>query len=345
MDQFLLSIFLVIGAGVSHATFGLGQKYFKPLAWEAFWLPFSFISMLVIAPLWASFGVPDVWEAMTSIPAKIFFWSAFFGACWGVGAIFWARSLIWIGLALTYGICLSIAMAMGSLVPMVQREGVVQSPAFPFIILGTVVMLLGVFLITFAGIRRDRIQLTEGKEIRGITPGRLFKLGLVLAVFAGVSAALENIGYDHALPAAAAAEAQGASKINASLVPWIIVFIGGFLVQGGYSLYLLIKNKTYTTYITNKAWLPWVKIIITSFFWFAALAFYGQGAALMGRLGTSIGWTMFLSLSLIISNIYAYLFGEWKGAERPLSVMLLGTAVLLISWTILGYANNLTFGT
>jgi L-rhamnose-H+ transport protein len=342
MNELTLSLLLVAGAGTCHATFGLGQKNFAPFAWEAFWFLFAVVSMLVIPPLWTLAVVPDVGAAIAAVPRERLILSAFFGACWGVGAIFWAKSLMWIGLALTYGICLSIAMALGSLVPMLQIPNITANPAFPFIIFGTVLMLAGVAVITVAGVMRDRLQTRHGVQIRGVVPGFLFRAGVVLAVFGGVSAALENIGYNHALPAARVAQQQGASPQNASLVPWLIVFVGGFLVQGGYALFIMLRNRSYRTYVAKGATKGYLKLLLTSLFWYAALALYGQGAATMGKLGTSIGWTMFLSLSLIISNCYAYMFGEWSNARDPLKVLMIGNAVLLVSWIILGYANSLT---
>ncbi len=163
-------------------------------------------------------------------------------------------------------------------------------------------------------------------------------MGLVIAIFSGILGALQNIGYSEAQHTAIN---LGADDTVANLVSWMLVFVGGFLVQGGYTLYLLIRNKSYKTYSIRPYWKPWIKIVITSLFWFAALAFYGQGAAKMGELGTSVGWTMFLSLSLVISNTYAYFFGEWKGVALPLRILMLGNAVLVCSWIVLGYANSL----
>ena len=332
----LAIIFVIIG-GVSHATFGLGQKKFEPLSWEAFWLPFAFVSMIIIPLMWAFTKGTEIWAVFFSLPVSTIIFTAFFGACWGLAAIFWGKALIWLGMSLVYGIVLSITMATGSLVPMLRIEGVVDSPAFPFILLGTAVMLVGVYIITLAGIKRDKLQTTE-KKIIGVVSGRLFRLGLILAVLSGLLGALQNIGYSEAQTKALN---MGASNSNANLVSWLIVFIGGFLVQGGYTFYLLLKNKSYSTYKIKPAWKSWLKIIITSLFWFMALAFYGQGSTMMGKLGTSVGWTMFLSLSLIISNIYAYLLGEWHDMKKPLIIMLAGNAILLVSWIILGYANSL----
>ena len=159
----ILALFLVILGGISHATFGLGQKRFEPLSWEAFWLPFAFVSMIIIPVIWAFIIGSDVWVTMAQIPLSTVLYTIFFGACWGLAAIFWGKALVWIGMSLTYGIIFSITMATGSLIPMLRVEGIKESPALPFVLLGTAVMLGGVALVTLAGIKRDQLQTKEGK--------------------------------------------------------------------------------------------------------------------------------------------------------------------------------------
>ena len=73
--------------------------------------------------------------------------------------------------------------------------------------------------------------------------------------------------------------------------------------------------------------------------WFAALGVYGQGAALLGEIGPVIGWPILLSLSLIISNYWAYKSGEWNNAKKPFTTLLFGLFVLIISAIVLGLGN------
>jgi L-rhamnose-H+ transport protein len=175
--------------------------------------------------------------------------------------------------------------------------------------------------------------------VAGIRQGRMFYVGLLFAILNGLGAALLNVGFTKAQPAADAAELQGALPRNASLVAWIIVLFGGFVINLAYSLFLLFKNKSFRTYAVPKAGKGIVAALVTSLLWFAALGGYGQGAAIMGELGPVIGWSMFLALSLVISSMWGLKDGEWKGMVSPLRVLLIGDGVLLISWVILGYAN------
>ena len=350
MNEFTLSIVLIVLSGVFQGTFGLGMRRFAPLAWEAFWLIFAVGGMIVAPCIWASLTIPDFIAAILAVPAGTLFLALFLGACWGVGAMMFGLAVNYLGMSLAYGVTMGLAASIGSLVPLVQKGNVTLDRPTLFILLGNLVMVMGVAIVTYAGISRDRLQAVRGEKIAGIQTGRLFWLGLFFCVFNGVAAALLNVGFTLAEPAAKAAIAQGIDFTaeaqrslvrNASMVKWVIVFAGGVLINVGYVSYLLIKNKSYTTYRSKGAGKGYFWALVTAVIWFLALAFYGQGAALMGRLGEVIGWAMFLALSLVVSNAWGIAGGEWKNVPRPLAVMLLGNAVLVVSAIILGYANSL----
>jgi L-rhamnose-H+ transport protein len=341
MTEFQFSLLLILLAGLFQGTFGLGMKKFAPLSWEAFWVIFAVIGMVVIPWVWASATVPDVWGAIEAVPAGDLYLSITLGACWGVGALMFGLAITYIGMSLAYGITMSLAAAMGSLIPLFGLENIGSDPAVPWIIAGIVVMVIGVVVLTYAGILRDVTQAKLGQAVAGIRQGRMFYVGLLFTIINGVAAALLNVGFTKAQPAAKAAVEQGALARNASLVAWIVVLFGGFLINLAYSLFLLLRNKSYRTYAVPRASWGIGCALITSLLWFAALGVYGQGAAIMGRLGPVIGWSMFLGLSLVVSSLWGLKDGEWKGMTASLRVLLIGDGILLVSWVILGYANSI----
>ncbi len=148
------------------------------------------------------------------------------------------------------------------------------------------------------------------------------------------------MGFANATPVAKVAEASGVITRNSSLAAWVVVLIGAYAMNAGYSIVLLIKNKSWNSFTVSKSGKAYMWSVIAGLCWFAALGVYGQGSALMGELGPVIGWPMLLGLSLIISNVWAFLAGEWKGAEKPFRLLLLGLVVLILASIILGYANN-----
>jgi L-rhamnose-H+ transport protein len=341
MSTFQFSLVLILLAGMFQGTFGLGMKKFAPLSWEAFWLIFAVIGMVVIPWVWASIVVPDVWGAIRAVPSSDLYWSIFLGACWGVGALMFGLAITYIGMSLAYGITMSLAAAMGSLIPLFAMGNIATHPAVPWIMAGIAVMVIGVVVLTYAGILRDVAQTKLGKTVVGIRKGRMFYVGLLFTVINGVAAALLNVGFTKAQAAAKAAELQGAVARHASLVAWIIVLFGGVLINVAYCLFLLLKRKSYRTYTQPRAARGIISALVTAMLWFAALGVYGQGAAIMGDLGPVIGWSMFLALALVISSLWGLKDGEWKGVRTPLRVLLVGDGVLVVSWIILGYANSI----
>jgi L-rhamnose-H+ transport protein len=352
-----VSILVLVLAGFLQGTFGLGMKKFAPLAWEAYWLVFSIAGMIVIPALWATATVAHPWGAIGAVEPSLVLKVMLYGACWGVGAIMFGMGVNYVGMTLTNGIAMGLAAALGSLVPMMMNERLVLNPATLMILLANLVMVIGVAIATWAGIGRDRLQAVGGKAIAGIQTGRLFWLGLVFCIASGVASAMLNIGNvaaekisQAAVKAGEAAvkaggdlpvEALETLKRNASILPWVVIFWGGAIVNIIYVLFLLVKNRSFHTYRARGAAKGVFWALATALLWFFALAAFGQGKTLMGPLGNVVGWPMFLALALVVSNVWGILSGEWKDSPRPLATMLAGSAVLVASAMLLGYANSM----
>ncbi|MFZ5518583.1 MAG: L-rhamnose/proton symporter RhaT [Candidatus Zhuqueibacterota bacterium] len=341
MSDFTFSFVLILLAGLFQGTFGLGMKRYSPLAYEAFWLIFAVVGMIVAPYLWASAVVPDVLAAISAAPIRSILLALGFSAFWGLGALMFGMAINYVGLSIAYGISMGLAAAIGSLIPLFEIPDISSNPAVPFIIIGVVVMVLGVIVVSYAGVKRDKMLAGASKEASVIRQGKLFKIGLLFAVLNGVFSAFLNIGFTKAAPAAQAAVAQGALERNASLVAWVVCLFGGCLVNIIYALVQLIRNKSLSSLAQKGAFKGILWAIGTAVLFFAALASYGQGAALMGKLGPVLGWTMFIALALVISNAWGISGGEWKNVPRPFRILMAGNAILIISWMILGYANSL----
>ena len=327
-----LPFLLVIFASFFQGTFGLGMKYMAPLKWESWWLVHVTVAMVAFPLIWALIVVPDLFEVIGAAPANAIFVAALFGFLWGVGGIMFGVSVPYIGLSLTMGIVMGLASSVGSLIPLFQMENTTSNPAFPVVLAGVFVMLIGVAITAIAGLRRDKVKQDEGQSSNIVK-------GITIAAICGVLSALLNVGFANATPVAKVAEASGVITRNSSLAAWVVVFIGAFLMNAGYAVVLLIKNKSWGSFGVAKPGKAYIWAVIAGLCWFAALGIYGQGSALLGEIGPVIGWPILLGLSLIISNIWAYSAGEWKGANKAFRLLLLGLLVLILASFILGYAN------
>jgi L-rhamnose-H+ transport protein len=341
MNELLFPIFLVVCASIFQGTFGIGMKYIKPLSWEAWWIIYSVVAMILFPIIWGLLVVPDLFGVISSAPSSALIKGMTFGFLWGIGGIMFGVSVSNIGVSITYGIVMGLASAVGSIVPLFQIQGFSSKPAFPYIIIGVVVMLIGVFISGVAGVKRDKAQGAAGNQIEGMKQGKAFRTGLIIAISSGVLSALLNVGFANALPIAKMAEEGGTLTRNSSLAAWVVVLFGAFIMNAGYSFILLFRNKSWSSFTVEKSGKAYLWSVLTGLFWFGALGVYGQGAALMGQIGPVVGWPMLLGLALIISNVWAFFAGEWKGAIKPFRIMLISVGILIIACIILGYSNSI----
>ena len=341
MNEFCLPIALVVLASVFQGTFGLGMKYTQPLAWEAWWLVHATIAMLIFPWVWALIVVPDLFGVLAASPTGAIWGGILLGFLWGIGGIMFGISVPYIGMALTYGIVMGLAALMGSLIPLLQIENIGSNPALPYVIGGMVIMLAGVAAVAVAGIRRDSVLAAAGKQISGIQMGKAFRIGLVIAIVCGVLSALLNVGFANTEAVGEKAKDAGALTRNSALARWVVVLVGAYLMNAGYALVLLVKNKSWSTFKVAGGGKAYKWAIIAGLLWFAALGVYGQGATLMGDIGPVIGWPMLLGLALIISTVLGVATGEWKGAQGPFKLMVGGIAVLIAAICLLGYSNSI----
>ncbi|WP_406706775.1 L-rhamnose/proton symporter RhaT [Sodalis sp.] len=335
----MLAGFIVLMiACLFQGSFGLGMKNYRPFSWEAFWIIFSVIGILLIPILWTRIEVPGFLRYILATPTWVLAIAAACGFLWGISAIWYGKGIDSIGLSLTVGINTGVGCSLGSLIPLFILGNIPAARSLTWLLAGMAVMIVGVAIITRAGILKDQQSKLEITRVKN----EKFVSGLLMALASGFGTAAMNIGYTYASRASALAVADGINPVSASLIAYVIVFAsGGFISNIGYALWMLNKNHTFSDFSRPGSSFAWFKALLTGCIWFGALGLYAKSTALLGDLGPVIGWIAFLSGALIISNAWALKTGEWRGYERPKKVMLLGNVVLVLSVAIVGYANGL----
>ena len=333
--ELLLPFVLLIFASFFQGSFGLGMKYMSPLSWEAWWLIHVTIAMIIFPFLWAIIVVPNLFDIISSSPVESIQMAMLYGFLWGIGGIMFGVSVPYIGLSLTMGIVMGLAGSVGSLIPFFQGSNSTSDPVFSYVLGGLLISLVGVALTAKAGIDRYKLQNSNDSNNKS----NIIK-GILIAVVCGVLSALLNVGFSNAAPIAKTAEDFGVITRNSSLVAWVVVLWGAFLMNALYCVYLLFKNNSWNSFNPINSFKAYIWSVIAGLCWFAALGVYGQGAALLGDIGPVIGWPILLGLSLIISNFWAYRAGEWKNAKKPFNLLLIGLIVLIFSAIVLGLGST-----
>ena len=348
----LLAIVLILCASFFQGTFGLGMKHISPLKWENWWILHATVAMIIFPMAWSVIAIPDTFNIIMETSNDVLLIAMLFGFLWGIGGILFGMSVEYTGISITYGIVMGLAASMGSLIPLAQMETLPDN--YTIVLAGVTLLLVGVAITAYAGVQRDKLNNQVEEELEPYDDGdvlvapetavtkvkKSIKVGVLIAVACGVLSALLNVGFSNASPIVdIAVNKYNANATDASLVAWVVVLVGAYIMNAGYAFYQLFKNNSWSGFKVKGSQKAYMWSVLAGLFWFAALGVYGQGAALMGKLGAVIGWPMMLGISLIISNVWGYRMGEWNGAQKPFRQLLGGLAILIFATCILGYSN------
>src|ERR1035437_8814980 len=162
-------------------------------------------------------------------PASAVLWAYSFGVLWGVGGLTFGLAVRYLGMSLGYALVLGNCAVFGTLVPPIfhgqfvqllsQRSGIIT-------LAGLGVCALGIVLAGAAGVSKEKELSAEQKEA-SVQEFNL-KLGLAVAVFAGVMSACFVFGLDAGNPIKALTVAYGTSNLWQGLPVLVVVLGGGF---------------------------------------------------------------------------------------------------------------------
>lgn len=320
---------ILLLACICQGSFGLGYKNFKPFSWEAFWGIYCFYCLL-IPMLWALILVPDVCVHLTDDLSLTLSASAC-GVLWGASAICFSKAVSMIGMSLVYGISMGISAIVGSLIPLFTAEELPKSRSLILLIIGLVITLIGIAVITKAGLTKDREM--------GVSADGNMKLGLLFSMISGLGSGAMNIGFDRLSPIGRAVIENGGNDTAASAIQWLPVLAGGAVAGMIFCAVSMTRQKTWRTYTENGSIRRFGILFVTAIVWFIALAAYGIASIKLGELGPVIGWILFNALALIISNLWGLKIGEWKGCAKAKRILFSGNAILIISWVFTALSN------
>ena len=322
MAELLEGVVFILVAAFFQGTFALFLKFKSNWKWENFWAIFSVIALVISPILFSFFLVPSFLAILLSSPASAIYNSFICGVLWGIGSVLFGLSIARIGLALTYSLIIGLTAAVGSLLPLLLAP-LPNLGVLALFATGILIMFLGLAVSAYAGMKRE----TEQKN-------RKFRLGLLLAVISGLTSPMLNIGFVYGIPIVETAQTHGITEF-ATLPVWIIVLLGGFLINFGYATYLLIKAKTFKLF-AQKTKTPLILSITSGIFYFSGLSIYGIASSRLDTLGTSVGWALLMSLMIVISNLSGILTGEWTGSRKALRFQLTSISILILGISVMG---------
>jgi L-rhamnose-H+ transport protein len=327
----------VLIGGLLNGSFVAPMKRMKGWKWENSWLVYSVVGLLVIPWLVAFAGVPNLSEVFRQTSSGSLLRILLFGFGWGVGSVLFGLGVNHLGLAVGYGIILGLIAPIGTFLPLVvlhpERLWTRQGYA---LMAGVILVLIGIVFLAIAGKRRE----AESANLAvGVKAG--FFSGLVICVLSGIFSPMLNFSFIFGQELQSRAQAFGAGPNLASNAIWSLTLTSGFIANAGYCVYLLQKNRTWRLFAADTASVShWVNGSLMGVICFASFLAYGMGATSLGPLGGIVGWPLFMSMSLITSNVLGAATGEWAGASRRShAYSLVGILLLILAIGVISRGN------
>lgn len=331
----LFGLAVVVFAGLVQGSFAAPMKRMPIWQWENSWLLFALSGLMVFPWIINLATVPNVLSVYSSVPGTTLLKVALFGLLWGAGATLFGLGIARVGLGLGFAVILGITASFGSLIPMaLLHPGELLLKKGAALIVGTLVMVVGLILLAFAGRARER-------DLAGIVEQRSgFAVGLVICILSGIFSSMLNFAFVFGDDLRKSALQFGASNAMAANPIWALTVSGGFVANCLYCVYLLNKNHTWGTFAKGNSSLYWLMGISTGLLWFGGTVLYGMGAAALGSLGNIVGWPIFMTLDIIVGLFWGAVLGEWKGASRKALVYnWSGVLVLLLAIAVISAGN------
>jgi L-rhamnose-H+ transport protein len=327
-----VGLVLVLAAGLLQGTFMLPMTLTRGWRWEHSWALFSLLGMLLFNWAVAGWAIPGLIDAYRDAPGGDLAMLALFGLLWGAGAILFGLGMDRLGMALGYPIIMGLILSLGAILPLLLQDPRQISSR------GGLLLLLGM-AVTIGGI----LQCSRAAAAKGSRPGEGHRAslgaGLVIAVLAGTFSCLPNVGMNHAESLQAAAVRHGATEGMARNAAWAILFTSGFTVNFAYCLWVMLRRGNVRDSVHEPGRNAGL-IAIMAACWIGSFYLYGMGAARLGKWGGIIGWPLFISLAILVGNLWGLWRGEWRGADpRARAGLNRGLVVLILAMAIFGLAG------
>lgn len=326
-----------IGAA-SAACFYAPFKQVKNWSWETMWSLGGFFSWIILPWTISALLLPDFWRYYGSFSLATLLPVFLFGAMWGIGNINYGLTMRYLGMSLGIGIAIGITLIIGTLMtPLLQGKflQLFGSTGGRLTLLGVLVALIGVAVVSYAGLLKERAQGIQAEEFN-------LKKGLLLAVMCGIFSAGMSFAMDAAKPMHAAAQTLGIDPLYVALPSYVVIMGGGAIVNLGFCFIRLATHPS----ISIKADLAQVKslLIANALFsilggvmWYLQFFFYAWGHANIPTDFSYLSWMLHMSFYVLCGGIVGLLLKEWKCVgKKPIGVLVLGCLIIILAANIVG---------
>jgi L-rhamnose-H+ transport protein len=339
----ILGAFLAVIGGAINGMFALPMKVTKKWSWENVWLPFSALALVVFPYLVATIGAPNLLAAYQHCETSAIVTAVLCGVAAYGGSLLFGISLGMIGNSLAFSLLVGSMSVVGVLIPnLAFHPATLLTRGGKWIDVGIALLFVALIVCARAGTVMATAKAGDGSQKGG---GSAVITGMLLAIAGGALSGLMPLGmsmdwakgihdaavtYGHAQPAAA------------QNVLMLLILLGGAIPNCFYALWLLVRNRTFQSYRVGGSY--WLLILLMGVMYTGSVIMFAMSssASMLGQLGPSVGWALFIGGLVVSSNVGGFATGEWKGAgSLATRLMVSGIVVMVIAVSLVGYGNYL----
>jgi L-rhamnose-H+ transport protein len=378
-NPFIGVIYHWIG-GLASASNFIPFRGIKRWSWEIFWIIQGIAAWIVAPMVLALLLVPHLFAVLHAAPSASIYYACFWGVMWGVGGLTFGLSIRYLGIALGYAIALGFCTAFGTLMPPIfsgQMSSILHETPGQVILAGVGVCMLAIAVSGLAGYSKEHEISAEDRAEAGERDFSFAK-GLAVAIFAGIMSSCFAYGLAAGKPIAEIGRVQLLAEHRLDLwqnLPVLVVVLwGGFLTNFLWSLFLIIRNRSFDQFAGAPGINPmgavegttakslgaeaalleppdrlagptlaknYVLAALAGVIWYFQFFFYSMGQTKMGKYDFS-SWTLHMASIIIFATLWGVALKEWKGtSRRTRGLVALGLFLLVGSTVVVGYGNYL----
>jgi L-rhamnose-H+ transport protein len=328
---------LVLIAAIAGGGLAVPLKKRKGFELENIYIPSTLVMMLICPFVMAAFVLPHWTEAVRTAGEAAVLKGAAYGFGWGLGSILFGYGVTMAGMSVGFATIMGINTAVGSLLPfLVKSPADLLTSGGKVILIGIAGCVVGVVICGRGGYLRER-------EAGGGASAYGFGRALLVCAASGVLSACANLGFAFTSRIGEEAQKLGASPVFSTLASWLPVFWGATVSLLLWFAGLQIKRGTWRKNFGPHAAHDWLMGVWMGVIWFVATIPYGMGAYYLGRLGTSVGWAVYMAFTLLVANIFGFMTDEWREAPRQSrKILFVGLSVLVAAIVVLAIGNSMT---
>jgi L-rhamnose-H+ transport protein len=313
-----VSFAAILMGSAMNGAYAIPIRFMPQWRWANIWALWTVLALIVLPSITAFCSLSSLPGIYMETPRTVFVLMGIFGALWGTGVLMIGKSFPDIGVAVGNAVALGSAAVLGSAVPFLGKHAdKIATRSGAWTESGICVLSIGIAVCGFAGRERDRGRTKSDKQS--------LVRGLMLAGIGGSLTALLNVALAYGDPLLNVVRASNPGNSMAANAIWAPVLFAGGIPGVVYCAVLAIRHESVTDFIKPRTILYWPIISGMAVLWFGSVWIYGIEVSRIGRLGSVVGWPVFMSGVVIFSFLWSVYAGEWKRCgTRPFALMMLG---------------------